>query len=138
RKPEQPAADRPGYPAGRYVMPEDGSKRVVLVSEPLEEVNLKPERWLSRDFVVIEKPKSITLATETPEKNWKLVRESESGPWKFADAKPGEEVDPPKGTSLASGFAHINFADVLEPNAKPELTGLDKPSTVTFAPFAGV
>jgi hypothetical protein len=118
-------------------MPEDGSKLVVLVSQSLEEVALRPERWLSRDFVAVEKPKSIVLATATPEKNWKLVRNTESGPWKFGDATPGEEVDSAKGSSIASNFAHLSFADVLDPNAKPEETGLDNPATLTFETFDG-
>ena len=37
-----------GFPAGRYVMPEDGSKRVALVSDPLQDLVTKPERWLNR------------------------------------------------------------------------------------------
>ena len=137
RKSEQPTRGRPDYAAGRYVMPEDGSKRVVLVSQSLEEVALKPERWLSRDFVAVEKPKSIALTTAAPEKNWKLVRDTESGPWKFGDATPGEEADSAKGSSIASNFAHMSFADVLDLNAKPEETGLDNPATVSFDTFDG-
>src|SRR4051812_49953604 len=39
-----------------------GTQKVSLVSEPLDEVNVKPESWLVHDFFKIENPKSIALA----------------------------------------------------------------------------
>jgi hypothetical protein len=69
--------------------------------------------------------------------NWKLVRDTEAATWKFADAKPGEEPDPPKAAGLASLVGHMSFADVLDPTAKPDSTGLDKPSVITIDTFEG-
>jgi len=137
KKSEQGFDRGAGLPAGRYVMPEDGSNQVSLVSDAFTEVTSKAERWLSRDFVKVEKPKTITLATSTPTKNWKVVRDTDAGPWKFADAKSSEDVDTVKTNALASSFGHINFADVLDPNAQPAVTGLDKPSVLTVETFDG-
>jgi hypothetical protein len=125
------------YPAGRYVMAEDGSKRVALVSDALQDVTTKPERWLNHDFIKIEKPKMISLQATTPTMNWKLLRENDSAEWKFGDSKPGEEVDETKASGLASSTANLTFADVLDPHATANVTGLDKPITATIETFDG-
>ena len=124
-------------PAGRYVMPEDGSQRVFLVADPLPEVVTKTERWIAHDFVKIEKPKSISLVGTTAAMQWKIQRETESADWRFAEAKPGVEIDPTKVSSLAGTLSNLSFADVLDPKATPESTGLDKPATATIETFDG-
>jgi hypothetical protein len=121
-----------GFAAGRYVMPEDGSKRVALVSDPLQDLQTKPERWLNLDFIKIEKPKTIALDGATPMMKWKLERENESAAWKFADAKPTEELDKAKASTLAASVSNLRFTDALGPQAKPETTGLDHPSSATI------
>ena len=47
-----------GFPAGRYVKPRRTASKVSLVSETLEDVDAKPERWLNKDFIKIESPKT--------------------------------------------------------------------------------
>jgi len=118
-----------GFAAGRYVMPEDGSKRVALVSDPLNDLITKPERWLNLDFIKIEKPKTIALDGATPAMKWKLERESESADWKFAESKAAEELDKAKASALAASVSNLRFTDVVDPQAKPETTGLDHPLT---------
>src|SRR5205823_5655148 len=113
------------------VLAEDGANRVSLVFETLDEVEAKPERWLDRDFIKIEKPNSIALTSANPSMNWKLTRTGESADWKLADAKPDELLDSAKTAQIPSTLANLSFADVLPPDAKPDSTGLDKPSTVT-------
>lgn len=120
------------FPAGRYVMPKNNVKRVALISDPLSDLVTKPERWLDRDFIKIEKPKSIALVGATPEKQWKLVRENKSAEWKFADPKPGEELDNTKAQPLASSISSFNFTDVLDPQTK-----LENPSIVTIETVDG-
>ena len=124
-------------PAGRYVMPEDGSKHVFLIADPLQDLLIKPERWLNRDFVKIGKPKSIALEGTTPTEKWKIQRDAESADWKFADAMPNEVLDSARAAGLAASVVNMNFVDVLDPNAKPDITGLDHPSTVTIENFDG-
>lgn len=124
-----------GIPAGRYVKAEDNANRVFLIADALDEVDPKPARWLSQDFIKIENPKSIALAGPTPDMSWKVDRDTASAPWKLADAKPGEEFDSAKASGPASLFASATFADVLAPDAKPAETGLDKPSTAIIETF---
>ena len=135
RNPDQPASEGGGFAVGRYVMAQDGSNRVFLVSETFDEIQMKPEQWLSRDFIKIENPRSIAVTGTTPAMNWKLVRDAAASPWKLADAKPGEELDNAKASGVASIFAYGSFVDVLAPDAPVAETGLDKPSTVRIETF---
>jgi hypothetical protein len=68
---------------------------------------------------------------------WKLERENESAEWKFADAKPEEEVDKTKASALANSISNLSFTDVLDPQTRPETNGLDHPSTATIETFEG-
>ena len=127
--------DSPGFPAGRYVAPL-GSTKVSLVSDTLEEVDAKPEKWLKRDFFKIELPKTIKVEGTTEPMHWMLTRESATGDWKLGDAKPDEQpLDPAKVSPFANLLAMASFADVLAPDAKPGDTGLDKPAAITFTTF---
>ena len=135
RNPDQPASEGGGFAVGRYVMGQDGSNRVFLVSDTFEEIEMKPEQWLNRDFIKIENAKSITVAGVTPGMNWTISRDAAASPWKLADAKPGEDMDAGKVSSVASHLSAANFADVLPPDAPAPETGLDKPSTVRVDTF---
>jgi len=135
---DQPASEGGGIASGRYVMGQDGSNRVYLVSDTFDEIQMKPEQWLRRDFIKIENPKSIAVTGTTPATNWKLVRDAAAGPWKLADAKPGEELDNAKASGVASIFSYGSFTDVLAADAAVTETGLDKPSTVRIETFDNV
>lgn len=121
-----------GVPIGRYVMTKDGSNRVFLISDTLNEAQTKPEQWLNRDFVKVESPKLIAVTGSAPGVNWKVTRENPSASWKLADAKNGEDFDNAKVSALANLFAGAPFVDVLAPDAPVADTGLDKPSTARF------
>ena len=123
-----------GFPAGRYVVPVGGT-RVSLVSETLDDVDTKAEKWLKRDYFKIENPKSIKVEGTTEPMHWTLIRENATAEWKLSDAKEEEKLDAGKVSSFATIFSAASFADVLAPDAKPEDTGLDKPTVVTFETF---
>ena len=127
--------EMPGFPAGRYVAPL-GSTKVSLVSETLEDVDTKAEKWLKRDFFKIELPKTIKLEGTTEPMHWELTRDTATADWKLSDAKPDEQpLDAVKVSSFANLLASASFTDVLAPDAKPEETGLDKPTVITFTTF---
>jgi hypothetical protein len=125
-----------GFPTGRYVKAA-GSAKVSLVAEPLTEVAAKPEAWLLKDFVKVDGPKSIVVAGPTDAQKWSVTRENATAEWKLADAKPDEKVDTGKASPLGSIFSSPSFVDVLAPDAKPEETGLDKPTVATIETFDG-
>jgi Domain of unknown function (DUF4340) len=118
-----------GSPVGRYVKAADGSK-VSLVSETLDEIDPKPERWLAKDFIKIEGPKSIAVSGP---QTWSVSRESVSGEWKLADAKPEEKLDTGKTSALGSILASASINDVLAPDAKLE----DPTTTAVIETFDG-
>jgi hypothetical protein len=134
--PSGPFGDEGGFPAGRYVMPSGGTK-VSLISDTLDDVDPKPASWLRHDFFKIESPSGVTLDGATDAQKWKLTRATASAEWKLAGAKDAEKVDQAKVSQVASAFAFAAFADVLNPDAKPADTGLDKPVTATFTTFDG-
>jgi hypothetical protein len=123
------------FPNGRYVMRGDDPKTVALVSDPLN-VETKPEDWLSKDWFKVEKVKSVSVVTTNATNNWKLSRETESGEWKLADAKPTETVDSGKASGMNWLLSSPTFVDVIV-DAKPHKTGLDKPVTATIETFEG-
>ena len=125
------------FPVGRYVLV-PGSGDVWLVSETFSSVSTDPEEWLSKDFIRVEKAKSISVMRPGSETNsWHVVRETESGQWQLANPRPGENFDPAKASSLNFAFASATFEDVASPELSPEQTGLDQPVTATLETFDG-
>ena len=134
KKADGPMGDMGGFPAGRYIMPVGGAN-VLLVSENLDDADAKPESWLKRDFIKIEKPSVVTLAGRTEAQKWKLTRDTAEGDWKLSGAKSAEKLDAAKVSLLTGAFANASFSDVLNPDAKPADTGLDNPTVITFDTF---
>ena len=126
----------PAFAIGRYVKPAGGEK-VSLVNESFDDVEPSPAKWLAKDFVKVDPAKSISVTGQTDAQKWTITRESATGEWKLADAKPDEKVDANKNFSLGSIFSSPNFDDVLAPTAKPEETGLDKPTMAKIETFDG-
>ena len=122
------------YPDGRYVMLADDSKNLLLISDPLSNLEPNAEPWLNRDFFKIEKPQSISLVSTNATNSWKLTRETETAPWVLADAGPGETLDSNKVSSIAGTLSYPSFVDVAS-NAAPAQTGLDTPLLVTISTF---
>jgi hypothetical protein len=123
------------FPNGRYVMRGDDVKTIALISDPLS-VDAKPEDWLNKDWLKVEKVKSVSVVTTNATNNWKLVRESENGDWKLADAKAGESTDSGKASGLNYLLSSPTFNDVIV-DPKPDKIGLDHPTTATIETFEG-
>src|SRR5581483_3641483 len=69
-----------GVPAGRYVR-FAGTDKVVVVGDPLAQVDPAPGRWLDKRFFKPERVK--TLAVSGDGTNWKITRGEEWEPWKL-------------------------------------------------------
>jgi hypothetical protein len=128
--------DNEGYPDGRYVMVGTAAKTLAVVSDPLSNLEAKPDLWLNKDFFKVEKIRSIAVAYPVATNSWKVTRDTETASdWKLADAKPGEQIDSSKTSSFSYALNAPSFADVLTADAKPEQTGLDKPTVITIDTF---
>jgi hypothetical protein len=123
-----------GWPDGRYVVVGNDSQNVALISDALVNIEPKPEQWLNKDFFKVEKVRSIAVALPVATNSWRLSRETESGEWKLADIKAGEQLDSAKASGVANPLASPAFVDVAA-KAKPEEFGLDKPTVVTIGTF---
>ena len=128
--------DSGGWPDGRYIMVGTASKTVAVVSDPLSNMEAKPESWLSKDFFKVEKIRSIAVAYPATTNSWKVTRDTETASdWKLADAKPEEKLDSSKTSSFSYALSSPSFTDVLPLDVKPDAVGLDKPTVVTLETF---
>ena len=123
-----------GYPDGRYVKVGFDSDVVSLISEALLNIEPKAEQWLGKDFIKVEKVRAVTVTHLEATNSWKVSRETESGEWKLADAKPAEQFDNGKASALSSSLASAAFTDVVVDPNLPSL-GLDKPTQVVMETF---
>lgn len=98
------------WPDGRYVL--TPAKTVVLISDPLEDVQAKPQPWLSKDFLNVDKPCKIAVKFLEATNSWTLTRESETNEWQLAEAHAGEKLDESKISSVTSPFSSGSFEDV--------------------------
>ncbi len=123
-----------GWPDGRYVKVGSKSDSVAVISDPLSNIEPKPDQWLNKDFFKVEKVRSVAVAFPEPTNSWKLSRETESGEWKLADAKPTEQLDSSKTSSVSNPLSSPTFTDI-DTSSKPEALGLDKPTVLTLDTF---
>lgn len=127
-----------GWPDGRYVMVPGGSPAPVwLIADPLSNVEPKPESWLNKDFVKVEKLKSISVTPTNAAQAWSFARETESGDLKLQDRKEGEEPDANKITGLVNVLSYATFNDVLARDAEAEKQHLGEPVGVALETFEG-
>jgi hypothetical protein len=125
-----------GFPDGRYIMVGTGAKTIAVVSDPLSNLEAKPEAWLNKDFFKVEKIRSIAVAYPAATNSWKVTRDTESASdWKLAEAKPDEQLDSAKTSSFSYALGSPSFSDVLPGDTKPDQTGLDKPTVITLDTF---
>ncbi|MCW5603091.1 MAG: DUF4340 domain-containing protein [Burkholderiales bacterium] len=123
-----PAA-RDGVPAARYVRMVGVRDNVVVVSDPLSEVEARPGRWLAKNFFKADRIRTLNVAGAGA-MQWRITRDEEWGQWKFAAG--GGNLDPSAAVGAVNALGNIAFTDIV-PDAKPE--ALDKPVTVTAETF---
>jgi hypothetical protein len=99
-----------GVPAGRYVLPVIGKDIVVVVSDPLEKAAAQPGRWLSKDFVKVERIRTLAVGPEGGAPQWKIARVEEWGQWKFAAG--GGNLNPSAAVSAVNKLSSLAFDDV--------------------------
>lgn len=124
-----------GWPDGRYIMVGGDTKNVALVSETFASLEPKAEDWLDKDFLKVEKLRSVSVTAAQPTNSWKLSRETESGEWKLAEAAASEQLDSGKTSGLNFLLNSVSFHDVAGTDKKPEETGLDKPVLAKLETF---
>jgi hypothetical protein len=132
-----PMGDDAGWPDGRYLMVDNDPGKVGLISDPLSNLEAKPENWLNKDFFKAEGVKAVAVVTDKETNWWWVARESLTNDFKLVNAKPGEELDAGKTGGLGSVLTSPSFNDVLPPPADLKTIGLDKPRVATVETFDG-
>jgi hypothetical protein len=104
--------DMGGFPDGRYVMVDGKTESIALVSDALTQVEPRPEDWLNKDFIKVEKIKAVSVVAASASNTWSLARETESGEWKLTDAKGEEKADSSKCSGMNYLLQSSSFNDV--------------------------
>jgi hypothetical protein len=117
-----------GVPAGRYVRVLDNNS-VVVVSDPLASATAQPGRWIDKSFAKVDRIKTLA-ATGSDGVQWKISRELEWSPWKFAGGT--GELDAGSAVAAVNALGNLSFSDVAV-TAKPEDEGT--PVTLTAETF---
>lgn len=118
-----------GVPAGRYVKVAGAQDTVIVVSDPLEGATASPGAWLVKHFFKADRIKTLTVAGDGA-MQWKITRDPEYGPWKFAAG--GGELDPGAAVAAINALSGMSFDDII-PDSQPAAT--DKAVTVTAETF---
>lgn len=124
------------FPDGRYVMVGDDLESISLVEPTFGSVTGTAESWLNKDFIKVEKVKSIKYIPAETTNAWSVTRDSDSGDYTLVDKKEGEELDSAKTSSLKFLMSSPSFVDVAV-GKKDEETGLDKPTKASIETFEG-
>ena len=99
-----------GVPAGRYVRVDGSGDTVIVVSDPLEKAVADPGRWLVKDFIKLDRIRTLAVGPEGRAPGWKITRSEEWGQWKFASG--GGDLHPNAAVMSVNKLGQISFDDV--------------------------
>lgn len=106
-----------GVPAGRYVRVDGAGDSVIVVSDPLERAVADPGRWLVKDFIKLDRIRTLAVGPGGGGSNWKITRGEEWGQWKFAAG--GGELHPSAAVMAVNKLGQLSFSDVaVDPKAE--------------------
>jgi hypothetical protein len=125
-----------GYPVGRYVLTLPAGETVSVVSDTLSSLEPAPARWINKDFVKIEKIKSIALTAPEATNSWALSRDTETNSWTLANAAAEEKLDKNKVAGVAGSFGGATFNDVLAGKSTAD-SSMENPTKVNITTFDG-
>jgi hypothetical protein len=125
-----------GWPDGRYVQVGETKDSVAVVSDPLTDLEPDAKRWLKKDFIKVEKPKSIAVTFPEATNSWTLTRDSEAATWTLTNPQAEEKLDTSKSSAVTSPFTSASITDVAL-GLTPEQAGLDRATNITITTFDG-
>ena len=108
-----PASPFGGGSNERFVRVSDDGDTVWVVANQFFELQPKPEEWIDKSFIDVQKIKTIEVTSPKPEESWKASRKAESDTeFTLENAKPDESLDSIK-SALTSLLSSPTFNDVL-------------------------
>jgi len=126
------------FPVGRYVMVESSGSEpapVWVLSDPLSQVETKPDGWLDKTFFKVTKLRSAAITAPNETNSWTIHRETEAGDLMLADLREGEDYDKSKASAVGYLLSSPSFNDVVSPENSN--TGFDAPRTARIETFEG-
>jgi hypothetical protein len=123
-----------GQPDGRYLVVGAQPNTLLVVSYPMNNIEPKPEKWISKEFVKIDRVKRLELDSGVPAASYTLTREQESGDFVLAGIRPGEKTDFSAAISATNALYQLSFVDVA-PDMKP--ADLQRPTRIEIDTFDG-
>jgi hypothetical protein len=140
---KQPSAHQPAglgddaWPDGRYVMVGGKTTTLDVITDSMDNAEPRPDQWLDKDFLNVEKPGVIAVDFPEATNSWRLTRASETNDWQLDGAGPKEKLDADKISGVTSPLGSANFTDVLAPDTKPEASGLTNVTRLTVTTLDG-
>jgi hypothetical protein len=124
-----------GGPKGNRFIRIQGEDTIWEINDQLPDLVTKPDAWLAKAFIDVQKLKSVEVTAAKPEDSWKAARADESADFILEGAKPGEKIDAGK-VSLGTLLSSPTFNDVLSKDKAAEtMKGAVKAKLVTFDGF---
>jgi hypothetical protein len=114
-----------------------GATTVAVISDPLESVDPQPAPWLDKDFLTIERPRTISATFPVSTNSWKLVRVSETNDWQLVDARANEKLDSSKISAVTGPFSSVNFSDVAPLEGNTNFNNSSSHTILTVQTFGG-
>lgn len=122
-----------GQPDGRYLIVGSDPKTVLVVQDPMNNIEPKPEKWISKEFVRVDSVRSIQLDSGVAEASYKLTRETEMADFVLDGIKPGQKTDIGASLSTTNALYQLAFVDVT--TLKP--SELQRPARIEIDTFDG-
>lgn len=122
-----------GQPDGRYLLVGKDPETVLVVADPMNNVEPKAEKWLAKDFAKVDRIKRLKVDTGNPATSYELTRAQEAGDWVLTGVR-ADQTNPSAAVSATNALYTLAFVDVA-PGLKPEK--LEKPTVIIAETFDG-
>ncbi len=123
-----------GQPDGRYLVVAADPKTLLVVSDPMNNIEPRPEKWISKDFFKIDRVQRLELDSGVPAASYTLTRAKESDDFVLAGLRPGEKTDFSAAIGTSNALYQLSFVDVVA-DLKPEQ--LQRPTRIEVDTFDG-
>ena len=128
---QSPVAGVAGIPSGRYVWVAADPQRVSVVGDAFTGVAAKPQQWLAKELMRVERAKSVAAFGADGAEQWSVSKANEAGDWKLGG--PGR-LDGGKAQDAASALYGLQVVEVAT-GVKDADTGLAKPAIIRAQTF---
>ncbi len=122
-------------PVGRHLTAGNDAENMLVVSDALVHAEAKPDAWLAKEVLHIDRTKSITVIGPDGAERWTVTRTEEGQWWNFGEG--GPRPDQQKSQDSVSPLYAVNIIDVVPDVAavKSGLSAQDKPLTAIGRTF---